>query len=247
MDQNAHAAHAFWLYQLTHLIIFSSLPPTYWGTLIIIWGNFPDIDALFHLLQKKDPNDMNFQHHLEYWTHWPISYIPIFLMAIISWILNWQSEFFLFLVVGILSHLIADSACCGDGLMWRKIPWKSNQFSPFVNLFSSKTDGYHGGYWVPRWRQTIMFKISIFETILGIFFLSLHTIFIESSFWSIFGILIFLVTLSLSFWPINTKYKEEPPEGRYADYRKNPQYLAWMERCGYSFNKKYQARKKNKK
>lgn len=244
MDQNAHAAHAFWLYQLLHLIFFSSIPPIHWSVLILIWGNFPDGDAFFHLLRKRNPHNTSFQHHLIYWTHWPVAYTPLFIISIVSWIVNWQSDFFIFLVVGIVSHLMSDSACCGDGLMWRKIPWKKDQFAPFLNLFSSKTDGYHGGYWVPRWRKTIMFKISIIESILGILYLIINIAFISFTVWPIIGILLFLITLSLSFWPINNKYYEEPSEGRYADYRKNFKYLEWMERCGYLFDGKYQVRKK---
>ncbi len=244
MDQNAHAAHAFWLYQGIHLAVFRTIPPIHWSVLIIIWGNFPDIDALFHLLQNKNPNDMNFQHHLTYWTHWPLAYTPLLLIALISGITSWNTEIFLFLVVGILSHLLADSACCGDGVMWGKIPWKKTQFAPFVNLFSSKTDGYHGGYWVPRWRQTMMYKVALLESILAIIYLVTLNFINTLSLWSLFGIFLFIITLSISFWPIPSKYSDEPIEGRYADYRKNPMYLAWMRKLNYCIDEKYQIRKK---
>ena len=40
------------------------------------------------------------------------------------------------------------------------------------------------------------------------------------------------------------EYKKEPPQGRYADYRKLEDYLNWMKTHGYKFNAKMHVVKK---
>lgn len=62
--------------------------------------------------------------------------------------------------------------------------------------------------------------------------------------WYLMLILGYAVLFIISSIPIPAKYREEPESGRYADYRKNPMYLEWMERQGYEFDENNFARKK---
>ena len=244
MDSTAHASHGYFLYFFLHWLIWGTLVPPIYGAIIVICSILPDFDGLFFVFKGKDPHSNEFQHHLYFGTHWPITYIPLIVIFIITWIFNWIPEFFLALVVGVYGHLLADSACCGDGLMWTK-SYDRTKFAPFINLFSKQTDGYHGGYWTVRWRKTKMYKIAFLEASV-IVILNLFWMVQLFSWANLFVVLFFIGSMFGSCLPIDSKYFEEPEAGRYADYRKNPDYLAWMEENGFEFNDQMHVVKKNK-
>ncbi len=131
--------------------------------------------------------------------------------------------------------------------MWGKIPWKKDSFAPFINLFSKKTDGYHGKYWQVRWKQTKMFKIGLIMLSLSIYFtIQLWLRFGAFSFWYLALCVLYLGLIYTSFERVSPEYKAEPPGGRYADYRKDPLYLSWMEREGYEFDENHFVVKKQR-
>ena len=195
--------------------------------LIIFFGLFPDLDSIFWLIIKKGKMDTEFQHHLYFWTHWPLSYFPLIFIFIISLILNFYPEYFLIPVIGVyFGHLLPDSISTGDGIMWGKIPWKKGQFARYVNIFASKTDGYHGNYWEARYRKTIFFKIGLLAAVMSIIIILYFQIVSKKIIiFYIISIIFFLITIITGFKKIPDEFYEEPPEGRYADYRKNPKYI----------------------
>ena len=245
MDSTAHGAHGFFMYYLIHYIIWGIIPSPIFGIFAIFFGTFPDLDGLVFALKGKDPNSNNFQHHMYFWSHWPISYLPVIILFLISWVLNWYPQIFLLPAVGIYTHLLSDSACCGDGMMWTKVPWKKDQFAPFYNFFSRQTDGYHGGYWQVRWRRTWMYKIAQVEGLVIIGYFIWYLIEVGFSFAALICILYFIINMAFGVKTPIAKYLEEPPNGRYDDYRKSPEYLAWMEKNGFIFNSQMHAVKKH--
>jgi hypothetical protein len=243
MDSTAHGAHAFWLFYAIHFLIWQEFPAPIYSALILLFGNLPDFDGLYWKL-KGGQHDNNFQHHLYFWSHWPISWIPVVVIMIFSFITSLAPQFFLCVVVGVYAHLISDSASCGDGMMWSKIPWKKDQFAPFINLGSSKTDGYHGRYWTVRWRTTWTYKLAIIQGILIIILMIVQMIRYGFVFFYLVVILFFIISMLSAFVPIHPKYYEEPPNGRFDDYRKHPAYLQWMEQNNYVFNTQMQVVRK---
>ena len=120
MDSTAHSTNAFLMYHLLHFLIWGSLAPPIYGFFTLILGILPDFDGIYFALKGKDPRDNTFQHHMYFGSHWPITYTPLLIFLIFSFIFNFYPEIFLMINVGIYMHLICDSACCGDGMMWGK-------------------------------------------------------------------------------------------------------------------------------
>ncbi len=236
MDSNVHGSASFLIYHLIYYLWFGAFPTPFVSFLSFVCGMLPDFDGAYWYLQKKK-YDHTFQHHLRFWSHWPLSYLPLVVIFIFSLIFNIYPQYVLLPVLGIYLHFIADSACCGDGMMWGKIPWKKEAFAPFINLFSKRTDGYHGKYWQVRWKQTKMFKIGLIMLSLSIYLtIQLWIRYAGFSIWYLGLSIVYLGLIYGSFERVAPEYKAEPPGGRYADYRKDPMYLAWMEREGYEFN-----------
>jgi len=238
----AHAAYGFLTYYLIYIIWMGTfLMPRYLTFLACFFGIFPDLDAVYWVIKKRDKGfegkqsiDTEFQHHLYFWTHWPISYSPLILIFIISLIFNFYPEYFLVPVISIYcGHLIPDSISCGDGLMWGKIPWKKDRYARYINLWSNKTDGYHGIWWEARYRQTIWFKIgsiAVIASIIIILMLYINEILqvlpgLAISGYYILPLLFLSGALIIGFKKIPEDNLKEPPEGRYADYRVNLKYI----------------------
>jgi hypothetical protein len=243
MDGTAHGAKAFIVYHLLFYLIWHALPLPIYSILIIIFGNLPDFDSIYWHF-KGGKYDNNFQHHLYFWSHWPIAYLPVVIFTLIAFFTNTIFDFMFVASIGIYMHLIADTACCGDGMMWGKVPWRKDQFAVFYNFFSSKTDGYHGIYWTVRWRTTIMFQIARMEGIGIIIFLIWLQVINGFQFEYLLVIGFFILNLLGGFKSMDAQYLQEPPNGRYDDYRKHHLYLAWMEKNGYIFNYKMHAIRK---
>jgi len=239
-----HSAYAFLIYYLIWICWKGAFiiggEYRYIVLFIIICGMAPDFDSVYWFIKKKGKikNDTTeFQHHLYFWTHWPISWTPLIIFFIISLIFNFYPEFFLAPVVGVYGgHLLFDSISCGDGIMWGKIPWKKGSYARYINLIPNGTDGYHGIYWEVRYRKTLINKIGTMAVIISIIILTIFFIYtMIDTFYStgspgisgyyLMPIIFFVLTLIISLKKVPEKFLEEPPEGRYADYRLNIVYI----------------------
>ncbi|MHA1679890.1 MAG: metal-dependent hydrolase [Promethearchaeota archaeon] len=221
MNGTAHASYSFLTYILFFQLIFNAVPPGLLCFLSLLFGMFPDIDGLFwRLLKRRAQEDNSFQHHLYYPTHWPVTYTPLVAMTVVSFIFDWFPSYFLVLTWGIYCHLIADSVSCGDGMNWGA-PWGRR----FINLFSKKTDGYHGNYWGVRYRRTVFFKLENVAAVCSIAILAFLMINGSAGYaWYILGIAGLALLIITGFIPIDKEFEREPPGGRYDDYRKIPEY-----------------------
>ncbi|MFO8018178.1 MAG: hypothetical protein R6U96_06045 [Promethearchaeia archaeon] len=237
-----HGAFAFLIYYSIWLLFYSEgtfILPRHLVFLIVIFGVFPDFDALYYIVKQRGEGKINtqFQHHLMFWTHWPVSYIPLIIIFVISTFFNFYSEYFLTPMIGIYcGHLLFDSISCGDGIMWGKLPWKKDQYSPFINLCKGGTDGYHGVYWEARYRDTLICKLGNIAVIIAIFIISTFQIITIVHYlpdpnspgisgYYLSPVIFFIIGLVHGLREIPEKYLEEPPRGRYADYRINPKYI----------------------
>lgn len=117
---------------------------------LIFFAILPDLDFLFHKYVMKRGFDSWFRHH-EWFTHWPSTYLPIFII----WAIFPNMKTAL-ASLGILSHFILDTFLNGGGLMW---------FAPFskkyYNLFGKKTKGHYGWGWFQIYRKLAIFKIDV--------------------------------------------------------------------------------------
>ncbi len=225
-----HCSYAFLIYYIIYLLWKGPEVPGWTILLVIFFSLFPDLDTIYWLIKEDGKIDTQFQHHLYYWTHWPISYSPLILFFIISLFLNLFPLYFLIPIVGIYcGHLIPDSISTGDGIMWGKIPWKKMRYSRYINLWSKLTDGYHGKYWETRYRKTIFFKLGTSAVIFSLIILMINLLIqlISNEFGGFYltAIIFFLSTSILGFKRFPKEFCKEPPEGRYADYRINPEYI----------------------
>ncbi len=193
---------------------------------------FPDLDVfyVFRIVDKKDPN---FQHHFRSRMHNPLNYIFLIVIFIIALIFRFYPLYFLALVLGVFSHFFLDSFASGDGIMWGKNPFKKGQYGRFANLFSKKTDGYHGFYWYTQYRKTMTCKIGnagvlISTIIIQILEIYSTTYFIFNSTGNILYIVVIvylILTLILGAKKYPEDFLEESPNGRYQDYRINSNYI----------------------
>ncbi len=223
-----HCAYAFYFYFLIYALWKGTIIPGFAVLLVIFSGMFPDLDIIYwYFKTKRGKMGTKFQHHLYFWTHWPLSYIPLIFCFIISLVFNFYPEYFLAPVIGIyFGHLFYDSIATGDGIMWGKMPWKKKRYARYVNLFASRTDGYHGLFWTARYRKTISFKIghlAALGCIIVIFYFQIVSTKIDIFY--ILSIIFFLINILIGLKKIPSEYYNEPPEGRYADYRKNQTYI----------------------
>lgn len=242
-----HAAYALLIYYIIWLIFFGNgefILPRMLAFFTIIFGIFPDFDAVYFIAKNRGQVkiDNKFQHHLIYWTHWPLSYIPLVALAIISIILGFYPEYFLMPVIAIyLGHFLFDSISCGDGIMWGKIPWKKDRYARFINVAKGNADGYHGHYWEARYKKTIICKIGNAIVIISIVLLIIFQIItsIEHfragdppgiSGYYIVPIIFLIWSFYLGIKDTPEMFLQEPPEGRYADYRTDPNYINGLSR-----------------
>ncbi len=233
MNTTAHASYSFFIYLVILRLAWQIWPNGIMCLGGLIAGISPDFDGIYHAIIKKgDINDQNFQHHLHYWTHWPSSYFPVVIIVVFSLIFDFYPQYAIIAIVGPGSHLVFDSISCGDGMMWGAAWWKikRGEFGKFTNLDSKKTDGYHGQYWSARYRQT---KYYILENIAAggvIVFLVYFALNGALDFPLIISFLFISGSVVVSFFGVEAKYKQEPPQGRYADYHVYPPYVAWYQK-----------------
>ncbi|MEX2725893.1 MAG: metal-dependent hydrolase [Candidatus Sigynarchaeum springense] len=221
MNGTSHASYSFLIFSAVSFFLLGTVPGGGASVLAILAGMLPDIDGLFwklsHLGKKSG---MEFQHHLMYPTHWPVFYLPLVAISIIAWLAGFYPMHFLAITLGVYSHLVFDSISCGDGMNWGA-PWGRR----FINLFSSKTDGYHGLYWAARFRTTIFFKIQMVAAAIAAGLLAwFASMYISDVFLYVAGIAVLVVVAIMDLLPVPKEFKQEPPEGRYYDYRLKPGY-----------------------
>jgi hypothetical protein len=236
MNSTAHASGAFLAWNLLYWVIDGQgVPPAWACALILVFGVFPDFDGVYWLLKCRGAMDNTFQHHLMFWSHWPLAYWPLVVANGLLAIFLPRPALVLVPVIGIYAHFVGDSACCGDGMMWGKPPYHRGQYAPFINLFSKQTDGYHGGYWTVRFRRTKMFRVA---QVLALAAMGTNIVYMVIT--AAPGYLLPVIALAGMFLadyaPVDSKYLGEPPNGRYDDYRRDPGYLAWMRTAGYTWD-----------
>ncbi len=211
--------------------------PSYYFNVIIYFSLLPDFDAIYYFLKSNGrlKLTMEYQHHLNSLTHFPVIFLPVIIAFIVSVIINFYPLYFLISVVGIYcGHFIIDTIASGDGIMWGKNPFSRKKYARFINKYCDKTDGYHGRYWDVRYRQTKMAKIGNCTVILVIIIIIFHVLnlyfsinlssrYPRSSLFSL--IFFFLIFLYFGVRNPKEKWLKEPPEGRYADYRVNLNYI----------------------
>ena len=222
MNGTSHASYSFLIFTFTSTFLLGQVPAGGPSVLAIAMGLFPDIDAVAWLLfnRGKKPDTSSFQHHLMYPTHWPVTYTPLLVWTAVAIWLGIFPMHFLAMTVGIYTHLAFDSMACGDGMNWGA-PWGRR----FVNLFSSKTDGYHGRYWNARFNKTVLFKLGHVAAIGALVVLVLITPSHPADLgWYIFALAGLGFVMATGLIPVPPEYAKEPPEGRYHDYRRLPEY-----------------------
>jgi len=233
-----HSAFGVLFYYIIYIIWTRSLiVPSHYFNAIIYFSLLPDFDAIYYFFKSKGrlKLTMEYQHHLNSLTHFPLIFLPVIIIFIISIIMNFYPLFFLISVVGIYcGHFIIDSIASGDGIMWGKNPFRRKKYARFINKYSDKTDGYHGRYWDARYRQTKIAKIGNYAVLLVLIIIIFHVLNLYLSInlssryprSSLFGlILFFLIFLYFGLRNPKEKWLKEPPEGRYADYRVSMNYI----------------------
>jgi len=233
-----HSAFGVLFYYLIYIIWTRSLiMPSYYFNAIIYFSLLPDFDVIYYFFKSKGrlKLTMEYQHHLNSLTHFPLIFSPVIIIFVISVIINFYPLYFLISVVGIYcGHFIIDSIASGDGIMWGKNPFRRKKYTRFINKYSDKTDGYHGRYWDARYRQTKMAKIGNYAVILVLIIIIFHVLnlYLSNILYSryprssLFGLILFLIIfLYFGLKKPKEKWLKEPPEGRYADYRVNLNYI----------------------
>lgn len=233
-----HSAFGILFYYLIYIIWTRSLiVPSYYFNAIVYFSLLPDFDAIYYFFKSKGrlKLTMEYQHHLNSLTHFPLIFTPVIILFVVSVIINFYPLYFLISVVGIYcGHFIIDTIASGDGIMWRKNPFRRKKYARFINKYCDKTDGYHGRYWDARYRQTKMAKIGNYAVISVLIIIIFHILnlylsttsssrYPRSSLFSL--ILFFLIFLYFGLRNPKEKWLKEPPEGRYADYRVNMNYI----------------------
>jgi hypothetical protein len=221
MNPTSHASYSFLVFSAVSAFVLGAVPDGGPSILAIGAGMLPDLDGLFwRLTHPGKKAGTEFQHHLMYPTHWPATYLPLVAVAVITWLAGFYPLHFIAITIGVYSHLVFDSISCGDGMNWTA-PWGRK----FVNLFSSKTDGYHGRYWSARFRTTVFFKIQMVAAAITIGVVAgLATVRPNGIFWYGAAIAIEVGVVITDLLPVPREYYQEPPEGRYSDYRLKPGY-----------------------
>jgi len=233
-----HSAFGILFYYIIYIIWTKSLIlPTHYFNMIIYFSLFPDFDAIYYFLKSKGrlKLTMEYQHHLNSLTHFPLIFSPVIIIFVISVITNFYPLYFLIPVIGIYcGHFIIDTIASGDGIMWGKNPFRRKKYTRFFNKYCDTTDGYHGRYWDARYRKTKIAKIGNYTVILVLIIIFFHVLnlylsinlssrYPRSSLFSL--IFFFLIFLYFGLKNPKEKWLKEPPEGRYADYRVNLNYI----------------------
>jgi len=231
-----HAIFGFWIYMPFYFLLTGTfdMDRLSWS-LILFFSIFPDLDSLYFVFKSRGNFhlDETFQHHYKSITHYPLFFTPLIILFIVSLILNFYPAYFLAPVIGLYGgHFLFDSISCGDGIMWGKNPFTRKQYGRFINVDCQRTDGYHGKYWYARYRKTL---VNRFGNLLLIGTMILYSLDRPSynynynfnfQWYHIIGPIIFTSIFILIIRDAySKKWKLEPPNGRYSDYRKDTKYI----------------------
>ena len=204
--------------------------------LICFFSMFPDLDIFYGGAKRGGLKKLNedFQHHYSSLAHYPLVYTPFIFLFIISLVFNFYPIYFLIPVIGIyLGHFLFDTIACGDGVMWGKNPFRRNRYARFINIWYKKTEGYHGFYWEARYRQTLICKMGNIAVIISAMFMQIFHIhetfrlfpFPTFNLFYLFPLIYFLSLLYFGLRKVPEEYLNEPPKGRYSDFRIDPNYI----------------------
>ena len=213
--------------------------PSYYISSIIFFSICPDFDAIILFIRKRGKFKLNtdFQHHYSSIFHYPLLYMPLVIMFFLNIFFGSNPLTSLIPVVGIyFGHFLFDTIACGDGIMWGKNPFRRKKYARFINIYCTKTDGYHGKYWGARYRTTRISKIgtiAVFICILIFFLFQINntgTITFPNSSYSrshsyLNSIMLLLMMLFFGLKFTSKEWLREPPEGRYFDYRIKERYI----------------------
>ncbi|MFC1728408.1 metal-dependent hydrolase [Nanoarchaeota archaeon] len=119
--------------------------------ILILFAALPDFDFLFHRLVKRGKFDAGFRHH-DWFTHWPITYLPLVVLLII-----FPTFKMLLAVLGLYSHFVLD-LFLGNGIMWF-YPFSKKKYGFF------KITGCHGWDWFKVYRGKLIYKFDVIATI----------------------------------------------------------------------------------
>ena len=235
-----HAAFGFLIYYFIYILCTGSfVMPSYYISSIIFFSICPDFDAIVFYIRRrgKFKLDTEFQHHYNSIAHYPLLYIPIIILSIINIAMGSNPLTSVIPVIGIyFGHFLFDTIACGDGIMWGKNPFSRKKYARFINIYCNKTDGYHGKYWGARYRTTRISKIGnlavLFCVILFLIFqysniTPINPVYASysprNSYHNSIMLLLLMLFLGLKF--TSKKWRQEPPEGRYSDYRIKEKYI----------------------
>jgi hypothetical protein len=117
---------------------YFEVPISPWLVLFgILFALLPDVDFIFHLLQKKSLHHNAYEHRSI--VHLPLIYIP--LGAVILWVLFGPVWAALFSCASLL-HFIHDSIGIGRGVQWLS-PFSNNSYA----FFYMHSRGVKSGLW----------------------------------------------------------------------------------------------------
>ncbi len=160
----SHLAYPYLLFNLIAWILKWQVPIEY-NLAILFFSILPDLDYVLDFFRQKI-NGKKYQvplkHH--YWpSHWPIIYVPIFVVAIIT-----GELFFIIAASAILLHLIMDMFFCNEGMMFF-YPYSNKWY----NFFSKNTKEKNGLNWNKAYEKLLIYK---FDKVAGILVI-IHIIF----------------------------------------------------------------------
>jgi len=127
--------------------------------LLTIFSVLPDIDMIYLFIKSRRQNRV-LSHH-DFFTHWPIIYLPFLLLLILH-----HNIYTIIMAFGVYSHLIMDTFASGKGIKWA-FPLSRR----YYNFFASKTAGKENTLWLKTYRSTTFFKMEIVGFLLLVYIL----------------------------------------------------------------------------
>jgi hypothetical protein len=120
---------------------------------LIVAANVLDLDFFFYLIFRGFKKAKNAHHH-QWFTHWPITYLPLLILLFIfpSFKLN-------LICYGIFTHLAMDTLFSSDGIKLLA-PFSRRSFK----FLSSKTKNLTSGQWALIYEKMLIFKIDVAAT-----------------------------------------------------------------------------------
>lgn len=157
MTTHAHTSYPFLIVYIVN--IWLQLPIN-WGHyfFIALAANMPDLDMIYLAIRhgdKKLKGKADINHH-DWFTHWPIVYLPFWILALVT-------HYWAFVVItfGTIIHLIMDTLY-GE-VMWLA-PFKKKHFS----LEPKNLRGLAPKSWLKEYRKLLVYKLDIAASVITI-------------------------------------------------------------------------------